>query len=131
MAIKLKPVLEKNHRLLVTLLLMNALSLEYMPLFLSKIVTEVNAILISVTAVLFLGEVVPQAICLGPLKYQIAVFLIPLVKFLLVVTSPINYPLGFLLDKLVGEHKLTRFSKKEFDSLMLLHFEEKHDKMKE
>ena len=35
---KLKPVLEKNHQLLVTLLLCNAAALEALPIFLDKLV---------------------------------------------------------------------------------------------
>lgn len=60
------PILKQHHFLLVTLLLANALAMESLPIFLDAIVPSFWAIIISVTAVLFFGEVIPQAICTGP-----------------------------------------------------------------
>jgi metal transporter CNNM len=52
--------------LLVTLLLSNAFAMEALPIYLDAIVPSFWAIIISVTAVLFFGEVIPQAVCTGP-----------------------------------------------------------------
>lgn len=60
------PILESHHWLLVTLLFCNAMALESLPIFLDKVVPSEYAILISVFAVLIVGEVIPQAICIGP-----------------------------------------------------------------
>ena len=63
-AAALIPLVRRHHLLLVTLLLSNAGVAETLPLFLDKLVpSPVIAILISVTAVLMFGEVIPQAIC--------------------------------------------------------------------
>ena len=43
-----------------------------MPLFLDKLVPEAAAVLISVTLVLFCGEIIPAAIFTGPAKLKIA-----------------------------------------------------------
>jgi metal transporter CNNM len=40
--------------------------MEALPIFLDNLVPSFWAIVISVTAVLFAGEVIPQAICTGP-----------------------------------------------------------------
>lgn len=40
--------------------------MEALPIFLDAIVPSVLAIVISVTAVLFFGEIIPQAVCTGP-----------------------------------------------------------------
>ncbi len=53
------PVLKDHHWLLVTLLLMNAIAMEALPIFLDAIVPSAYAILISVCAVLIVGEVIP------------------------------------------------------------------------
>ena len=53
------PILSRHHWLLVTLLLCNALALETLPIFLDRIIPSQYAILLSVTAVLIFGEVVP------------------------------------------------------------------------
>lgn len=121
---KIKPVLERNHHLLVTLLLCNALALEMLPIFLDKIVPSWLAVLLSVTAVLFFGEVIPQSLCIGPNQMAIASATVPLVKFLMAFTSPISWPLSKLLDRLLGEHKLTRFSAPELKAIIELHSSE-------
>lgn len=56
---KIIPVLKKHHWLLVTLLFCNAMALEALPIFLDKLVPSHYAILISVVAVLIVGEVIP------------------------------------------------------------------------
>lgn len=45
--------------MLVTLLLLNAIAMETLPIFLDKIMTTYQAILVSVTGILFLGEIIP------------------------------------------------------------------------
>jgi metal transporter CNNM len=57
------PVISKPHQLLCTLLLCNAACMEALPIFMDKLVDTVIAIIISTTAILFFGEIVPQAVC--------------------------------------------------------------------
>jgi metal transporter CNNM len=47
----------------VSLLLLNAAAIEALPIVLDKLMAEWASILVSVTAVLFMGEILPQAIC--------------------------------------------------------------------
>lgn len=102
-------LLLNHHHLLVTLLLMNAIAMESLPIFLDKIVPTFWAILISVTIVLVFGEIVPQAICTGPSQLKIAEKCIPLTKFLMYSTYPITKPMAVLLDLWLGKHGRTRF----------------------
>jgi len=106
---KVLPILAKRHWLLVSLLLMNALCMEALPLFLDKIVPEFLAILISVSLVLVFGEIIPQAYCTGPDQIKIAALVAPLTKILMWFTYPISYPISLLLDHLLGEHTKSRF----------------------
>lgn len=62
-AAAIAPVVSNAHFLLVTLLLCNACAMEALPLFLDSLADPVTAIIISVTAVLVFGEVLPQAVC--------------------------------------------------------------------
>ena len=94
---------EPHHHLLVTLLLLNACANEAMPLFLDKLVPSYVAILISVTLVLFAGEIIPAAIFTGPSRLRLAASLSGLVRFLMLLMSPIAWPLAVVLDKLVPE----------------------------
>lgn len=57
------PIVERHHLLLVTLLLANAAAVEGMPIFLDRISNPIIAILVSVSAVLLFGEIIPQALC--------------------------------------------------------------------
>ena len=56
----------------MTLLLLNSVANEALPLFLDKLFPELVAILISVTVVLFVGEIFPAAVFTGPNKLAIA-----------------------------------------------------------
>lgn len=106
---KVLPILAKRHWLLVTLLLMNAICMEALPIFLDKIVPEFLAIIISVSLVLLFGEIIPQAYCTGPSQVRIASRIAPLTKFLMYFTYPISYPIALLLDYLLGEHHKSRY----------------------
>ena len=64
-ATKVIPVIRRHHLLLVTLMLWNATATEALPIFLSGLVPEYLAIIISVTLVLIVGEIIPAAILTG------------------------------------------------------------------
>lgn len=63
LAQRIAPIISNQHFLLVTLLLINALAMEALPLVLDTLADPVTAIVISVTAVLLFGEIIPQAVC--------------------------------------------------------------------
>jgi metal transporter CNNM len=118
---KVLPILANRHWLLVTLLLMNAFAMEYLPLFLDKVVPEYLAIIISVTLVLLFGEVIPQAICTGPDQVKIAFLVAPFTRVLMLASSPISYPIAKLLDYLLGSHHKSRFLNNDLKALIELH----------
>lgn len=120
-AAKVLPILAQRHWLLVTLLLMNAFAMEALPLYLDKVVPEYLAVIISVTLVLFFGEVIPQAICTGPDQVKIASMVAPIVRFLMTVSSPVSYPIAKVLDRLLGEHHKSRFLNNDLKTLIELH----------
>lgn len=47
----------------------------------------------------------------------------PLVYCLMILTSPISWPIGKLLDCILGEHKLTRYSGKQLQAIIKLNTE--------
>jgi len=105
-------VINQHHWMLVTLLFCNACCLEALPIYLSKAVSELWAILFSVFGILVAGEIIPQAICTGPKQIQIAELLCPVVIGLMYLTLPITWPIAKFLDLLLGEHKIQRFRNK-------------------
>ena len=61
-AARIYPLVKRHHLLLVTLLLANAGAVEAMPIFMDRITNPVVAIVVSVSAVLLFGEILPQVI---------------------------------------------------------------------
>lgn len=116
-----EPILKHKHWLLVTLLICNAGAMEALPLCLNRIMSEFLAVILSVSLVLFFGEIIPQAVCTGPNQIKIAAILSPLTRLLMYVTLPISYPLGMLLDILLGKHTKSRFMNSDLKSLIELH----------
>ncbi|XP_015958608.2 DUF21 domain-containing protein At4g14240-like [Arachis duranensis] len=116
------PVVKKQHQLLVTLLLCNAAAMEALPLYLDKLFNQFVAIILSVTFVLFFGEVIPQAICS---RYGLAVGsnFVSLVRILMIICYPIAYPIGKVLDFLLG-HNEALFRRAQLKALVSIHSKE-------
>ncbi|KAK4425735.1 DUF21 domain-containing protein [Sesamum alatum] len=116
------PVVQKQHQLLVTLLLCNAAAMEALPIYLDKIFNQFLAIILSVTFVLFFGEVIPQAICT---RYGLAVGanFVCLVRILMIISYPISYPIGKILDCALG-HNEALFRRPQLKALVSIHSKE-------
>ncbi|KAJ0229352.1 putative DUF21 domain-containing protein [Hirschfeldia incana] len=116
------PVVKKQHQLLVTLLLCNAAAMEALPICLDKIFHPFVAVLLSVTFVLAFGEIIPQAICS---RYGLAVGanFLWLVRILMILCYPIAYPIGKVLDAVIG-HNDTLFRRAQLKALVSMHSQE-------
>ncbi|KAL4312075.1 hypothetical protein GQ457_01G032760 [Hibiscus cannabinus] len=116
------PVVQKQHQLLVTLLLCNAVAMEALPIYLDKIFNEYLAIILSVTFVLLFGEVIPQAVCT---RYGLAIGanLSGVVRLLMLICYPIAYPVGKILDWMLG-HNDALFRRAQLKALVSIHSQE-------
>ncbi|KAI3927811.1 hypothetical protein MKW98_023412 [Papaver atlanticum] len=116
------PVVQKQHQLLVTLLLCNACAMEALPIYLDKIFHPFLAVVLSVTFVLAFGEVIPQAICT---RYGLAVGanFVWLVRILMIICFPISYPIGKVLDCVLG-HNDALFRRAQLKALVSIHSQE-------
>ncbi|OQS03566.1 hypothetical protein THRCLA_04117 [Thraustotheca clavata] len=118
---KLLPIIKQHHLLLVTLLLFNAAANEALPIFLNRLVSEGQAIIISVTCVLLFGEILPSAVFTGKQQLSIAASLVPFVRLIMLLAFPLAYPIAKILDKCLGEdHDVTRYKRKELKALVAL-----------
>ncbi|KAI3979859.1 hypothetical protein MKX01_042513 [Papaver californicum] len=117
------PVVQKQHQLLVTLLLCNACAMEALPLYLDRVFNPFLAIVLSVTFVLAFGEVIPQAICT---RYGLAVGanFVWLVRLLMIVCYPIAYPIGKILDLVLGHNNEGLFRRAQLKALVSIHSKE-------
>ena len=119
---KIFGVLQDHHKLLVTLLLVNCAANEALPIFLDELVPQVVAVLLSVTLVLLFGEILPSALFSGPRRLDLGAAMVPLVRGLLFVLTPISWPIAKALDKLLGHEELnTRFDRHQMRTLVELH----------
>lgn len=94
----------KRHKLMVSLLLVNAIANEALPLFLDELLPgKYASILVSVTLVLFFGEIVPSAVFTGPNQVEVSAKLVPVVKIVMAVLHPIASPIAKLLDHVLHQ----------------------------
>ncbi|MEW5307069.1 MAG: hypothetical protein WDW36_009487 [Sanguina aurantia] len=119
-AASIVPLISNQHQLLVTLLLCNAAAMETLPIFLDKLTNPIVAIVVSVTAVLLFGEIIPQALCARH-GLAIGANLFYLVRFLMLLTFPISWPMSKLLDFVLGAEQLTLFRRKQLKALVDIH----------
>lgn len=122
---KVLPIIVKHHLLLVTLMLWNATAMEALPIFLNKLVPEWLAIVLSVTLILFVGEIVPAAILTGPKQLEIAAALTPVVILVIFLFLPVAYPISLALDHLLGHDEgITQYNRREMATLVRLQHQE-------
>jgi CBS domain containing-hemolysin-like protein len=117
-------VIANPHRLMVALLLCNAGCYEALPLFLARLLSPAAAIVISVTAILIIGEILPQAVC-KRYGLEIGAHLSWLVRLIMLLTFPVSWSLGRLLDWALGEETVF-FRRPELRALVALHAETEH-----
>ncbi len=121
------PLVNQNHRLLVTLLIMNALAYECLPLFLDNLMPTYLTIVFSVSLLLIFGEIVPSAIFTGPDQLVLASKLAPIVKWAMRFLHPISRPLVKLLDSLVpsDDENEEEYNRAELSALVRIQYEER------
>lgn len=100
-ATSLLPIVKQRHRLLVTLLILNTLAYESLPIFLGALVPDWVTILLSTTLILVFGEIIPSAIFTGPNQLMLGNMLAPLTRFFMWILTPFAVPLAMVLDYLV------------------------------
>lgn len=119
-AVRILPVVRRQHLLLCTLLICNAAAMEALPIFLDSLVTAWGAILISVTLILLFGEIIPQAVCS---RYGLAIgaTVAPFVRVLVWICFPVAYPISKLLDLSLGKEHKALFRRAELKTLVDFH----------
>jgi metal transporter CNNM len=122
------PIIKQHHLLLVTLLLLNSMANEALPLFLEVLVSPVVAVILSVTFVLFFGEIIPSAIFTGPQKVELASKMVPMVRVVMVLLWPIAYPIAKILDVVLHDDEQEdegAFNRGELSALVRIQYEER------
>lgn len=99
----LLPLVQDRHLVLVSLLLMNFLADETLPLFLDNLLPTWAAVISSVFLVVFVSEIMPSAIFIGPDQLRLAAKVSPFCYFAIKIMYPIAFPIAKLLDWLLQD----------------------------
>ncbi|CAD7930979.1 unnamed protein product [Amoebophrya sp. A25] len=119
------PLVSDHHRLLVTLLLVNAMAAESLPLVLDKLgLPKYVTIAISVFGVLVFGEILPSALFTGPRQLEIAALFGSMVEALETLLGLLVIPIARLLDAILGKEHKGRYNKGELKALINLQLRE-------
>ncbi|KAL7484227.1 hypothetical protein ACHAW6_009870 [Cyclotella cf. meneghiniana] len=126
------PIVNQNHRLLVTLLLMNAIAYECLPLFLDRLMPTYLTIVFSVTVLLIFGEIIPSAIFTVCQCIRIKAFLFSRTeqapRLVQTALNPISSPLVKLMDRLVPDgsnENDEEYNRAELSALVRIQYEER------
>lgn len=118
----IQPVVKRPHHLLVTLLVCNSAAMEALPIVLDRIVSPALAVVISVSVVLFFGEIIPQAVC-SRHGLAIGAMSAGFVKVLMFLTAPVSWPIARLLDAVLGEKHSAFFRTAQLKAIVDVHAE--------
>ncbi|KIK54859.1 hypothetical protein GYMLUDRAFT_48403 [Collybiopsis luxurians FD-317 M1] len=110
-----------RHWVLVVLLLGNVVVNESLPIFLDGALGGgIAAVVISTTAIVIFGEIIPQA---ASVRYGLSIGAkcAPFVLILMYILAPIAYPTAKLLDKVLGANETHTYKKAELKSFLQFH----------
>ncbi|KAJ1928196.1 hypothetical protein IWQ60_002274 [Tieghemiomyces parasiticus] len=120
-AARIKPIRKNGHWLLVTLLLVNTLINESLPIIMDSIFGGgVTAVLVSTALILIFGEVIPQSVCARH-GLMIGAFFAWPVRIMRWILAPLGYPMACFLDWLLGANHGMIYRKAELKELVSMH----------
>ncbi|KAJ1657761.1 hypothetical protein IWQ61_002885 [Dispira simplex] len=120
-AARIQPIRKNGHWLLVTLLLVNTLVNESLPIIMDSIFGGgVTAILVSTGLILVFGEVIPQSVCARH-GLMIGAFFAWPVRVMQWILAPLGYPMACFLDWVLGKNHGMIYRKAELKELVSMH----------
>jgi CBS domain containing-hemolysin-like protein len=121
---RIYPIRKNSHLLLVTLLLVNTVVNETLPILFDAIhFTGWRAVLSSTVLIVIFGEIIPQAIC-SRYGLQIGAFFAWPVRILIFILWLISYPVAKLLDWMLGHKGGVVYRHAGLKELVTLHGED-------
>lgn len=124
-AIKIVPIREQGNQLLTTLLLGNVAVNAVLSVFLSSIASGVIAAFSATVLIFLFGEIIPQAV-LSRHAMKVGALCAPLVRILMIITSPITYPIALVLDRILGAEMPSMYSPHEIMEIISEHEDSEH-----
>jgi metal transporter CNNM len=119
------PIRVRGNQLLTTLLLGNVTVNTILSVYLGSIASGVLAALMATAAIFLFGEIIPQAV-ISRHALKVGATLAPLVRILMVVASPIAWPIAVMLDWFLGDELPTVYSHRELMEIIAEHEQSEH-----
>ena len=115
------PLRARGNQLLVTLILMNTVANELLPLVLDVLYPGgYLALVLSVVSVVLFGEVLPQAVS-SRYALQVGAASAGFTRVLLMLFQPVAWPMAWGLDKLLGKELRTGYDRDRLKALIQMH----------
>jgi len=117
------PIRKKGNQLLCTLLLGNVLVNSALSIIMANITSGIIGLVLSTTCIVIFGEIIPQSTCS---RYSLLIGYKTrwITQILLIILSPIAFPMSFILDKFFGDEVGMIYSNTELKKLVKIHEKE-------
>lgn len=115
---KIYPLREKGNRLLCTILLGNVLVNSTSTLILGSYLEGIFAAIGSTMLIVIFGEIIPQAVC-SRHGLAIGTYTRHVTQAMMILTFPLSYPLGKILDFFLGKEIAVNYSRDKVRELMV------------
>lgn len=114
---KILPIRKRGNQLLCTLLLSNTLVNARLSIFLGGITSGVVGGLVATALIVIFGEIIPQATC-SRHALLIGSACVEPMRLVMVLLSPICWPMARMLDYVLGDELTSGHTKREIEHLL-------------
>ncbi|KHJ45415.1 hypothetical protein D918_04152 [Trichuris suis] len=120
LATKMFMLIRRYHQVIVALVAINASAIETMPILLDRISNSIVAISVTCLVILLFDEILPLVVCQ---KYGLSLgaYSAHLVLVLTYLCYPISFPLGYILDVIIGKDVGHLYRRQELKELISRH----------
>lgn len=119
-AARIMPLRQRGNHLLTTLLLGNVAVNAALSIFLNSLASGVVAGTVATALIFVFGEITPQAV-ISRYAVYFGSFFAPVVRVLMILSSPITWPIAWILDRLLGDEIPTLYSHSEIMEIIAEH----------
>jgi CBS domain containing-hemolysin-like protein len=117
---RILPVRKRANFLLCSLLIGNTAANSALSIVSADLFGGLKGFLASTILILYLGEIIPQALCHRYSLY-IGSYSVPIIKLFMALTAIVSYPTSRILDYFLGSEPATRYNKSQLRSLVSIH----------
>ena len=114
---KVYKIRENGMFLLTTLLLGNAAASAFFSILVGDILDGFWAGIVATSALFIIGEILPQAV-VSRFALSFGAQMAPLIRIIMIILSPICYPISWILNKILGKEVPTSYTKRDLLSII-------------